>query len=99
MSPLAQAAAALATRKLRIEWDGIRPEELHDEALLPVVWATLRAVWPAPPGLCEDERVTLRCVERTATGFRVAWEAVFDFDFAGSIDKTETRSGALEIST
>lgn len=97
MSPLDQAAAALAIKKLRIEWDGTRPEGVRDEALLPVVWTTLRVAWPTPPGISQDERVTLRLVARSATGCRLAWEAVFDFDFASSIDKTETRSGELEV--
>ena len=97
MKPFSLAIAALATKKLRIEWDGIRPEGLPDEVLLPVVWTTLRASWPAAPATSQDERVTLRLVARSGMGCRISWMAVFDFDFAASMDRTETRSGELEI--
>jgi hypothetical protein len=93
MSPLEQATAALRSKKLRLEWSGPRPPVSTDDALLLAVWKVLRTCWPSPPGLSQDERVTLRLV----SGDRVAWEAVFDFDFASSIDKTETRSGELDL--
>jgi len=93
MSPLEQATAALRSKKLRLEWLGPRPPAATDQALLPAVWATLRSCWPSPPGNSQDERVTLRLV---AEG-RIAWEAVFDFDYASSTDKTETRSGELDL--
>lgn len=93
MSPLEQATAALRSKKLRLEWTGSRPSSPTDEVLLVAVWTALRTCWPTPPGNSQDERVTLRLL---ADG-RVAWEAVFDFDYAASIDKTETRSGELDL--
>lgn len=93
MGPLDQATAALRAKKLHLAWMGPRPPAPTDEVLLPALWTALRACWPTAPGTSQDERVTLRLV---AEG-RVAWEAVFDFDFASSSDKTETRSGVLDF--
>jgi hypothetical protein len=95
---LHHATTALTSKKLRLEWDGPRPEGLRNETLLPAVWTTLRACWPTPPGTSQDERMTLRLVSSAGTRCTLAWEAVFDFDFAASLDKTETRVGEFTLS-
>jgi hypothetical protein len=97
LRPLDLATAALTSKKLRLDWAGPRPEGLRNETLLPLVWTALRARWPEPPGNSQDERVTLRLVSAAGTRCCLAWEAVFDFDFAGMIDKTETHSGEFDI--
>jgi hypothetical protein len=97
MTPLSHATTALTNRKLRLEWEGPRPERLENKVLLPAVWKTLRECWPEPPGTSQDERITLRLVSASGTGCSLAWEAVFDFDFASSMDKTQTRSGELDV--
>ena len=97
MSPLDLATAALTSKKLRLEWAGPYPEGLRNETLLPRVWAALRTRWPEPPGNSQDERITLRLVSAAGTRCRLAWEAVFDFDYAGTIDKTETHLGEFEL--
>ena len=98
MSPLSQATTALTTRKLRLVWEGPRPDRLEDEVLLPAVWKTLRACWPTPPGTSQDESITLRLVVASDSGCSLAWEAEFDFDFASSTDRTQTRAGELDLS-
>lgn len=95
MTDLEAAQDALARKKLRVSWEGPRPETLTDARLLAALWGELRRQWPTPPGNSQDESVQLRVA--APSPLTLAWVATYDFDYASSSDRTETRQGMLRL--
>lgn len=94
---MSTAAAAVATKKLRVYWDAAPLASAPPrEALLEGVWAALRAQH-GPPGSSQDERVEVRSVTEgpSPDTFTVAFGYVFDRDFASQYDETERYDGAV----
>jgi hypothetical protein len=95
---MSAAAAALATRKLRVSWDAPAVDGAPDRAaLLDGIWAALRQRHAAP-AIAQDEQVEVLAITADAPGtFRVALRYTFDHDYASQYDRRDTFAVELVV--
>lgn len=77
--------------KLRLQWRGPPPAEA--DALARTVFALVAARQPGRPGPSQDETLTLEAVGPGV----LAFEYVFDHDYASQYDATERWSGTAAL--